>query len=53
MEERITVLSITPAAKANGKVLFTVIQNTGTSFSFEMTEAAASTLASAITSALA
>jgi hypothetical protein len=53
MEERITVLSIVPATKANGKVLFTVVQNTGTSFSFEMTEAAADTLRLAIVSALA
>ena len=53
MEERITVVSITPAPKANGCVLFTVTQNTGTVLTFEMTEAAATTLKDAIVSALA
>jgi predicted DNA binding protein len=51
--EHITVLSIVPAVKANGRVKFTVSQNNAQTFDFELTEAQADALRLAIVSALA
>lgn len=53
MIEKMYGCAVTVATKADGRVIFTITQNTGHVLKFDLTEADATTLASAITTALA